>query len=333
VAKKNGKQVTDAPNALPRNNTELSLQKSTGKYSFTHWSISTKPSVEKILARYPIAHKGTRHNVLVQLVGHLSNKFGREAAQRIVEEHYRLNQENIQSTLEEHLREFATAWDGMRKRLEAEFCPEEQRALGEFKTENQREGFLIVRAFAGAAEHKKEKDFPISQASLADRLSMTLPGAGGVIAKLCDVKVIDPTQPCIRHRQSARFRWLLPRGEEMLPPGQEGPPMAGVGGEERRQPCTDLSAPARIDPKCLRRIGARPASLAPQTIGNRRPALYLSQCCRNVVSLSQLVVARSSSSLEALKICAKNLRHDKGREPPGAWVSSNPDRSPLRIKG
>jgi hypothetical protein len=139
--------------ALPRINTEVSLHTRTDNYSFSYWSSSTKPVVEKILARYPIAQKGTRHSVLVQSVGHLTNKFGREAAQRIIEEHFRRNQENIRSTLEEHLREFAAAWDGMRKTLVAEFCPEERQKFEKLETERQREGFLIVRAFAGYAVH------------------------------------------------------------------------------------------------------------------------------------------------------------------------------------
>jgi hypothetical protein len=165
------------------------------------------------LLRYPIKQKGTRHNVLVQLVGNLSNKFGREGAQRIVEEHYQLNQQNVRSTLDEHLREFAAAWDGMRKKLATELSPSEREAFDRLKTEHQREGFLIVRAFAGAAAYKGEKDFPISQASLADRLSITRPGAGDVIRKLCEWKVIDPTQPYVIQKQSARFCWLLLRGK------------------------------------------------------------------------------------------------------------------------
>jgi hypothetical protein len=199
--------------ALPRNNGVLSLHKSTDNYFLTQWTPSTKPEVENILARYPIAQKGTRHSVLVQLVGHLTNKFGREIAQRIVEEHFRRNQENIRSTLEEHLREFAAAWDGMRKALVESFSPEEKQAFGALRTEHQREGFLIVRAFAGSAEHKGDKDFPISRASLADRLSITPPGAQDVIRKLCELKITAQTQGCVRHKESARYCWLLPRGE------------------------------------------------------------------------------------------------------------------------
>src|SRR6266513_1807996 len=138
--------------ALPRNNTEVSLHKRTDNYSHTQWSLSTKPEVEKILARYPVVQKGTRHSVLIQLVGHLTNKFGREAAQRIVEEHFRRNQQNIRSTLDEHLREFATAWQGMRKTLVDRFSPQERQKFEALETDRQHEGFLIVRAFAGLAQ-------------------------------------------------------------------------------------------------------------------------------------------------------------------------------------
>jgi hypothetical protein len=148
----------------------------------------------------------------VQLVGHLSKKFGRQAAQRIVEEHYRLNEKNIRTPLDEHLRDFTAAWDGMRKKLVSELSDAEKQAFDGLKTEHQREGFLIVHAFAGAAEHKKEKDFPISQASLADRLSITRPGAGDVIRKLSE-SVIAPTQGYVRHKQPARYRWLFSQSE------------------------------------------------------------------------------------------------------------------------
>jgi hypothetical protein len=205
--------VGKLPRALPRNNKEVSLHKSTDNYFFTYWTLSTKREVESILARYPIAQKGTRHSVLVQLVGHLSNKFGRKAAKRIVEEHYRRNQENIWSTLEEHLREFTAAWDGMRKKLLESLSREERQKFDELKIEHQREGFLIARAFAGFAEQKREKDFQISRASLADRLSMTPPGAGKVIRKLCELNIIARTRPYVIQKESAHYCWLLPRSE------------------------------------------------------------------------------------------------------------------------
>jgi hypothetical protein len=195
--------------ALPRYETPLSLHKSTNYYFLTTYSSSTKPIVEVLLARYPIEQKGRRNNVLMQLIGDLIHKFGREASEWIVEEHYRRYQPNIGSSLAEHSRSFGKAWDGIRKKLVASFSPAEQQAFNALASEHQREGFLIVRAFAGAAEHNKEKDFQISRASLADRLSITPPGASDVIRKLWESKVIAPTKCYARHKESARFCWLL----------------------------------------------------------------------------------------------------------------------------
>jgi hypothetical protein len=201
--------VGKVTSALPRKNTELSLQKSTNTYFLRTSALSTEPRVEALLARYPIKQKGTRNGVLMQLIGDLIHWFGREAAERIVEEHFRRNQRDIRSSLGEHRREFAIAWEGMRKKLFDALSPQEKQAFGELRTEPQREGFLIVRAFAGVAEYKKEKDFPISRASLADRLTLTPPGAAGVILKLRELKIIDRTQCPVTHKESARFRWLL----------------------------------------------------------------------------------------------------------------------------
>ena len=195
--------------ALPRNETALSLQRSINTYFLTTYSGSSKPIVETLLAAYPIERKGTRNNVLMQLIGDLIHKFGREASERIVEEHYRRYQPNIGSSLAEHRRDFATAWEGIREKLMDSLSPAEQRVFSTLSSEHQREGFLIVHAFAGAAEYNKEKDFQISRASLADRLSITPPGAGDVIRKLWESKVIAPTKGYARHKESARFCWLL----------------------------------------------------------------------------------------------------------------------------
>lgn len=194
--------------ALPRNNTALSLQKSTNNYFLTTYSITTKPIIEAFLARYPIERKGTRNNVLMKLTGELIYKFGREAAERIVEEHYRRNRQNIGSSLDEHRRDFAVGWDGMRKKIVDSLSLAEQQAFKELKSEHQREGFLIVRAFAGVAKYERESDFAIARASLADRLSITPPGAADVIQKLCELKIINPTQSPVRYKAAGRFSWF-----------------------------------------------------------------------------------------------------------------------------
>jgi hypothetical protein len=186
----------------------LSLQESTSYYFLTTYSVSTKPIVETLLARYPVERKGTRNNVLMQLIGDLSHKFGREAAERIAREHFARYQQNIGTPFDEHMRTFAKSWDSMRKKIVESLLSAERSCFDELGSDHQCEGFLIVRAFAGAATHKGDKDFEISRSSLADRLSITPPGAADVIRKLGEVKIIDQTQPPIRHKSAGRFCWL-----------------------------------------------------------------------------------------------------------------------------
>lgn len=107
----------------------------------------------------------------------------------------------------------------MRKKLVGSLSSEEQQKFDALSSEHQREGFLIARAFAGVAAHKGEMDFAIARASLADRLSITPPGAADVIQKLCELNVIAPTQPYVRHKKLARFCWFAslvasPKGRE-----------------------------------------------------------------------------------------------------------------------
>jgi hypothetical protein len=204
--------VGKLPRSFPRNNTEVSLHRVVNNYS-SYYSLSTEKELKNILARYPIRQKGTRNGVLVKLIGELIYKFGREAAQRIAEELYRLNQQNIGSSLEQHLEEFARAWESMHREILASLSRSERQKFDKLETDNQRDGFLIVRAFDGVARRRGETDFPIVQASLADRLSMTRPGVAKVIKKLCESNIIAQTQPCVICKWSARFCWLLPRSE------------------------------------------------------------------------------------------------------------------------
>src|SRR5205823_1537428 len=110
-------------------------------YFLTTHTGSTEPIVEALLARYPIKQNGTRNGVLMQLIGDLIHKFGLEAAERIVEEHYRRNEQNIGSSLDEHLREFAKAWAGMRNKVLDSLSPEERQKFDALGSEHQREGF------------------------------------------------------------------------------------------------------------------------------------------------------------------------------------------------
>jgi hypothetical protein len=66
---------------------------------------------------------------------------------------------------------------------------------------------MLIRSFARLA---KGNDFPVAQLSLADRLSITQPGARCVISKLADprVRAIEKTMDACVNSKSARYRWI-----------------------------------------------------------------------------------------------------------------------------
>jgi hypothetical protein len=64
-------------------------------------SASTQRLIDQVLAKYPIATKGTRNGILVKLVGELFRKFGYALAERIVTQHYHCNGGNVRTGLAE----------------------------------------------------------------------------------------------------------------------------------------------------------------------------------------------------------------------------------------
>jgi hypothetical protein len=107
------------------------------------------------------------------------------------------------------MRRFADACGSMREKVVESLLPAERHIFNVLTSEHQREGFLSVCAFAKAVEYKGDSHFLIARFSLADRLSITPPGAADVIQKLRGLEVISPTQPAVRHKSAARFSWFL----------------------------------------------------------------------------------------------------------------------------
>jgi TOTE conflict system, Archaeo-Eukaryotic Primase domain len=167
------------------------------------FSASTHRLIDQVLAKYPITQKGTRNGILTKLVGELFCKFGFALSGQIVEEHYYSNSGNVRTGLAEHLREFRQAWESFRKKELACLSHSERELFDRLQTGQQREAFFLCRAFA-----KFKNEFPLSQASLADRLSITRQGASYVIARLTELSVIKKTAEARPHTKSACYRWI-----------------------------------------------------------------------------------------------------------------------------
>jgi hypothetical protein len=189
---------------FPRANGELSLHRSTNYYS-----LSTAPLVDGLLKRFPIDRCGVRNGVLVKLVGELFFKFGRSVSEQVVKEHYARYKQYVRTPLDEHLREFAAAWDGLAKKISGSMSAGEQNLYRNLSTSARREGFMLTRGFAGAALHKGRETFQIARGSLADRLNITPTGASDVIRELVAVGAIEQVEDYKPHRKPRTYRWIL----------------------------------------------------------------------------------------------------------------------------
>jgi hypothetical protein len=170
-------------------------------------SSSTKRLIDQIIVKYPIKAKSTRNGVLLKLTGELFHKFGRQLSERIVRQHYHTYQQNVTTTLKEHMREFAAAWDLFRSKAINSLSASECQIFDQLTTDPQREGFTLIRSFARLANGN---DFPVAQLSLADRLSVTQPGACCVISKLVELGAIEKTADARVNSKSACYRWVSP---------------------------------------------------------------------------------------------------------------------------
>ena len=186
---------------------ELSLVKEANSYSYKQrqgfFAGSTQKLIEEVLAKYPITRKGTRNGILAKLVGELFRKFGYVLSEHIVRQHYCANDGNVRTGLAEHLREFGQAWKSFRKKELARLSHSERERFDKLQTEPQREAFFLCRSFA-----KLNNEFPLSQASVADRVSITRQGAGYVIERLIEVGAIKKTAEARPHSRSACYRWI-----------------------------------------------------------------------------------------------------------------------------
>jgi len=186
---------------------ELVRDKEVNNYSHQHKggfaSCSTQRLIYEVLAKYPIAKKGTRRGVLVKLTGELSHKFGLQLSQRIVAQHYEVYRDKVTTAHDDHMREFRNAWRSFHKEKIKQMTDSERIKFDKLKTDPQREAFLLCRSFA-----KLKKEFPLSQLSLADRLSTTQQGAGYVIEKLITLGALRKTADAKPNRKSACYVWI-----------------------------------------------------------------------------------------------------------------------------
>lgn len=184
---------------------ELVRDKEAVSYSLTQrrfFASSTQRLIDEVLAKHPIARKGTRTGVLLKLAGELFHKFGFRLSERIVAQHYELYRVNVSTRRDDHMRQFREAWRSIRAKQEKRLTDSERQVFAKLQTEPQREAFFLCRSFA-----KFKTEFPLAQLSLADRLSVTQQGAGYVIERLIAHGAVGKRAAAKTNRESARYAW------------------------------------------------------------------------------------------------------------------------------
>jgi hypothetical protein len=158
---------------------------------------------------FAITAKSTRHEKLMHLVDHIFRQAGRKTARANAELQYGEATVGMKASVAEHMDEFAQRWSWWLESWIAELSDSEQRRLAVLTTENERDAYRIIRSFSRAPRNENDKDFPIVCQNLADRLSITLPGAAKIREKLRVLGIIEQTAPYVPNRLAARYCWLL----------------------------------------------------------------------------------------------------------------------------
>lgn len=103
------------------------------------------------------------------------------------------------------MREFSSAWERFRKQEIQKFTSKERAIFEQLLSESLQEAFLLLRSFSS---HAKGADFPVAQLSLADRLTVTQPGAFYIIARLTELGAIKKTANAVTNSKAARYKWI-----------------------------------------------------------------------------------------------------------------------------
>jgi hypothetical protein len=207
-AEKSGSSFMTSKTVFPR-----ALVRDKEAVSYFDWcfqALSTQRLIEEVLAKHPIERKGTRRAVLLKLTAELFRKFGFKLSERIVAHHYQLHRGNVKNSYDEHMQQFRAIWRSFRVKEEKQLTDRERAKFDKLKSDPQREGALLCRSFA-----KFEKNFPMSQRSLGDRLSLTQQGAGYVIAELIGTDMIALTFPAKTNKSPAYYAWIADRAPQM----------------------------------------------------------------------------------------------------------------------
>ena len=153
--------------------------------------------------QFAITAPGTRHKKLTELTGTAYFQAAREVVRKNAELQYQEATPSPKAELKEHLEEFRSAWEGWHRIWLEKLSVAERAKYDNLATDIERDAFRIIRNWSNTGPQK----FKIHCQSLADRLGISLRGAGKLRQRFCKAGILRLVEPYVENKFCARFRW------------------------------------------------------------------------------------------------------------------------------
>lgn len=208
---------------LPSLRTQLTDIKRNYSFSSSSFSSPLPPQLYKEWEnrwskRFSITSRSTRNKQLTELVGVMFHQVGFAMAERIVEAQFTSKTVKTAATREKHLESFKECWKGLHEKWLAGLGDKEKQLLQSLHTENERDGFRIIRSYHRKSLNDQQPDFAVAAENLGARLGMTLAGASAMRKKFEASGIIKLTQPFQPNKRAARYKWLALQDDLGVPP-------------------------------------------------------------------------------------------------------------------
>jgi hypothetical protein len=159
--------------------------------------------------RFEIRLPNTRNDLLMKLVLEVFNQVGYGQAEFMAGLQFDGKQVTTQENRGQHMKEFRAVWAGCEKRFTVSLNNRERLIYESLRRQSQRDKFRIVRSWSQFARDRGHREFPISIASLAERVGEAIPSVSAFRNLLIQREVLHQLEAYEAGVKCGRYRWLL----------------------------------------------------------------------------------------------------------------------------
>ena len=159
--------------------------------------------------QFAIKFPRTRNDLLTKLVYEIFNQVGHEQAELMAGLQFDQKQVTSSADRAEHMGDFKAIWAGLEKNFVDSLGAQEVAIYESFRRQTQRDKFRIVRGWARCAVQNGHDAFPLSIASLAERVGEKIPSVSAFRNLLMERGVIGQVEAYVAGVKCGRYRWLI----------------------------------------------------------------------------------------------------------------------------